>query len=225
VNGQHVKDTHTQYVAYYRVSTQRQGRSGLGLEAQQAAVKVFLNGSRELLAEYTEVETGRGKDALDKRPVLRDAIAHAKRTKAVLLIAKLDRLARNVHFVSGLMETGVEFLACDLPTADRFMLHVYAAVAEQEARQISVRTKAALAAAKARGVKLGGPTVERSRAAWQRETAEWYAELAQVVTPMLDKGLTQTAIAEALNRRDITPRFGGRWTQAKVSKLLKRLRH
>jgi DNA invertase Pin-like site-specific DNA recombinase len=223
MNGEQVKARHKRYISYLRVSTKRQGRSGLGLEAQQQAVRQFLNGEYTLIAEYIETETGRGKDALDKRPVLREALAHAKRAKACLLIAKLDRLARNVHFISGLMETGVEFLACDLPTADRFMLHIYAAVAEQEGRAISERTRAALAAAKARGVKLGGPTIEKSRGAWHRETVQWLEELRIVVAPMVDKGMTQTAIAEALNRRGIAPRFGGKWTQAKVSKLLKRL--
>ena len=139
-------------VAYYRVSTDRQGRSGLGLEVQKKAVAQFLSAKGWMLvAESTEVESGKRKD----RPRLAEAIGAAKRIRGKLVIAKLDRLARNVHFISGLMETGVDFVAVDMPTADRFMLHVYAAMAEEEGRRISERTKAALAAAKARGVELG----------------------------------------------------------------------
>ena len=139
-------------IAYYRVSTTRQGQSGLGLEAQRKAVANFVHVKGwEVGSEYTEIESGRRND----RPQLALAIADAKKHKAKLVIAKLDRLARNVHFVSGLMETNVDFVAVDMPTADRFMLHVYAAMAEEEGRRISQRTKAALAAAKARGIKLG----------------------------------------------------------------------
>lgn len=142
----------TQYIAYYRVSTQRQGNSGLGLEAQRAATTTFLKATgADLLAEFTEVESGKRAN----RPELSAAIEQCRKAGATLLIAKLDRLARNVHFISGLLESGVKFTAIDMPQADRFMLHVYAAMAEEEARRISERTKAALAAAKARGVRLG----------------------------------------------------------------------
>jgi DNA invertase Pin-like site-specific DNA recombinase len=141
------------FVAYYRVSTDKQGASGLGLEAQQAAVQSYLNGGRwRLVAEFTEVESGKR----NNRPRLAEALAVCRRRKATLVIAKLDRLARNVHFISGLLETGVNFVATDCPNDDRFMLHIRAAIAEDEARKISNRTKAALAAAKARGVELGG---------------------------------------------------------------------
>lgn len=140
------------YIAYYRVSTTRQGQSGLGLEAQQQAVKQYLNGGNwQILAEFTEIESGKRND----RPKLAEAIALCKRLQATLVIAKLDRLARNVHFISGLMESGVEFVAVDNPNANRLMLHMLAAFAEHEREQISRRTKDALAAAKARGVKLG----------------------------------------------------------------------
>lgn len=139
------------YIAYYRVSTTRQGQSGLGLEAQQQAVKQYLNGGNwQILAEFTEIESGKRND----RPKLAEAIALCKRLQATLVIAKLDRLARNVHFISGLMESGVEFVAVDNPNANRLMLHMLAAFAEHEREQISRRTKDALAAAKARGVKL-----------------------------------------------------------------------
>ena len=133
-------------VAYYRVSTTKQGASGLGLDAQRAAVAMWVaaNGA-EVLAGYTEVESGRRAD----RPELRRALAHAKRSKATLVIAKLDRLSRNVHFLSGLMESGVEFIACDNPHANKLTIHILAAVAEDEAKRISERTKAALAAFKA----------------------------------------------------------------------------
>lgn len=139
-------------VAYYRVSTKQQGKSGLGLDGQKAAVCDYVTrDGGTILAEYTEVETGKSKD----RPELLKAVAHAKRAKAVLLVAKLDRLARNVAFTSALMESGVDFVACDNPHANKFTIHILAAVAEHEAEQISLRTKAALQAAKRRGVKLG----------------------------------------------------------------------
>jgi DNA invertase Pin-like site-specific DNA recombinase len=139
-------------IAYYRVSTKRQGQSGLGLDAQKAALAAYAkaNGGK-IVAEYTEVETGKRSD----RPKLAEAIARARAVRGVLVIAKLDRLARNVAFVSALMESGCEFIACDNPHATRLTIHILAAVAEDEARRISERTKAALSAAKRRGVKLG----------------------------------------------------------------------
>jgi DNA invertase Pin-like site-specific DNA recombinase len=142
----------TKIVAYYRVSTKKQGKSGLGLEGQQTTVAEYVRQhAGNLIAEYVEVETGKSKD----RPELLKAIAHAKRSKATLVVAKLDRLARNVAFTSALMESSIDFVACDNPHANRFTIHILAAVAEHEAEQISQRTKAALAAAKRRGVKLG----------------------------------------------------------------------
>ncbi len=148
--------TPPRFVAYYRVSTDKQGRSGLGLEAQRAAVAVHIASALgAVAAEFVEVESGRRKD----RPQLAAALAAARVHRAILVIAKLDRLARNVHFVSGLMESGVEFVAADLPTVNRLTVHILAAVAEEEARMISARTKAALAAAKARGVRLGNPNL------------------------------------------------------------------
>ncbi len=141
-------------VPYYRVSTRRQGESGLGLEAQHSCVADYARqGQHEIVASYQEIETGKRAD----RPQLAKALAHAKRAKATLVIAKLDRLARNVHFLSGLMESRVDFVCCDNPHANRLTLHILAAVAEDEARRISERTKAALAAYKARGGRLGTP--------------------------------------------------------------------
>jgi len=148
------------WVSYLRVSTDKQGKSGLGLEAQRKAVADFLNGGRwELLQEFVEVESGKRND----RPQLAEALSICKKHKAKLVIAKLDRLARNVNFVSGLMETGVEFVAADMPFANKLTIHILAAVAEHEREAISARTKAALAAAKARGVKLGGPKLRQAQ--------------------------------------------------------------
>src|SRR5437016_5331644 len=141
----------TKYIAYFRVSTARQGRSGLGLEAQRQAVRTHLNGVKPL-SEFVEVESGRRSD----RPKLTEALSACRVHKATLVIAKLDRLARNVAFVSNLMDAGVEFEAVDFPQANRLTIHILAAVAEHEARMISERTCAALAAAKKRGVRLGG---------------------------------------------------------------------
>lgn len=140
-------------VVYYRVSTDRQGQSKLGMEAQHAAVAARV-GDRQIVGSYQEIESGRRHT---NRPELRKALGHAKREDAVLVVAKLDRLARNVAFVSALMEAGVKFLACDMPAANEFTLHIMAALAEQEAKMASTRIKEALAALKARGVKLGCP--------------------------------------------------------------------
>ena len=141
------------FVAYYRVSTEKQGRSGLGLEAQQEAVRTHLNGGNwHLAAEVVEIESGKRND----RPKLAEALRLCRLHGATLIIAKLDRLARNVAFISNLMESGVEFTAVDFPQANRLTVHILAAVAEHEREMISKRTKDALAAAKARGVKLGG---------------------------------------------------------------------
>jgi DNA invertase Pin-like site-specific DNA recombinase len=142
-----------QFVAYYRVSTDRQGASGLGLDAQREAVARFMAGAGELTAQFVEVESGRK----ENRPELHAALAECRKRRAVLVIAKLDRLARNVHFISGLMNSDVEFVAVDMPSANRLTIHILAAVAEHEREMISQRTKAALAAARARGTKLGNP--------------------------------------------------------------------
>ena len=176
-------------VAYYRVSTAKQGRSGLGLEAQQAAVQNYLNGGTwELAGEFIEVESGRKTE----RPELVKALALCKKHKATLVIARLDRLARNVHFISGLMEAKVKFVACDMPEATPFMLHIYAAVAQEEARAISARTKAALAAAKQRGVRLGATGAERA-IRYKAEATARAIELAPFLRDLKQQGLSLRA--------------------------------
>lgn len=215
------------FIAYYRVSTQQQGRSGLGLEAQRKAVTDYLNGGRwTLVAEFTEVETGKGANALDKRPQLRAALALCKKRKATLVIAKLDRLARNVHFVSGLIESGVEFVAGDMPQANKVMLHMHAVMSEWERDQISKRTKDALAAAKARGVELG--KAGRANLAKVNDRKHAYAQqhadhLRATLRGLQEQGLSQRAIADELNRLGIKAPRGGEWHLPTVQRVLARL--
>jgi DNA invertase Pin-like site-specific DNA recombinase len=221
------------FIGYVRVSTKGQGESGLGLEAQQVAIDDHAAQSGAIVTRlYTEVESGK-KAA---RPQLQAALAHARRTKATLVVAKLDRLARNVAFTSALMESGVDFVACDNPHANRLTIHILAAVAEDEARRISERTKAALQAYKARGGKLGAARKEcrnltqeaRKRGAKAAGEAirtlvdKEYADLIPVVREMRDRGLTQIAIAEELNRQGHTTRRGKPWNQVQVLRILKR---
>lgn len=213
----------TKAVAYLRVSTDKQGKSGLGLEAQREAVARYVaaNGV-DLIGEHIEVETGKGANALSKRPELVAALATAKREKAGLIIAKLDRLARNVHFISGLMETGVEFAVADMPNADRFQLHLFAALAEKEAEVISQRTKAALAAAKDRGTELG----KHGKVLAARNQAEAMDRLEPIATELLAlkaEGLSVRKMVEALNSRSIPSPAGGKWHPASLHKALARL--
>jgi DNA invertase Pin-like site-specific DNA recombinase len=209
-------------VAYIRVSRPRQGRSGLGLEAQQAAITAFAKAHGYRIAEmFSEVETGKGYDALERRPELAKAIRSARKLgKTVpVIVAKLDRLSRDVHFISGLMTHKVPFIVTELgPAVDPFMLHIHAAVAEQERNRIAQRTREALAAAKARGVQLGNPELaERNRQA----AAAQAESLRDVVTPLA--GQSTRAIAAALNTRGIKPARGGEWRPMTVSRLLDRL--
>ena len=148
------------FVAYYRVSTDRQGASGLGLDAQRQAVACQVNGG-QLVAEFTEIESGRRHT---NRPQLLAALEECRKRRATLLIARLDRLARNVAFIANLMESSADFIACDMPQANRLTIHILAAVAEHEREMISQRTKAALAEAKRRGTILGNPRIEGARA-------------------------------------------------------------
>jgi DNA invertase Pin-like site-specific DNA recombinase len=215
------------YVAYYRVSTQKQGQSGLGLEAQKSSVLSYLNGgSWELLQEFTEVETGKGADALEKRPQLRAAVEACKKQKATLIIAKLDRLARNVHFISGLLETGIDFVCADMPQANKVMLQMYSVMAEWERDQISARTKAALAAAKARGVVLGaaGPANLKPNIEQRQQEATAFAErLRGVVEGMKARGVSVRGIADELNALEIKAARGGQWNATQVQRLLAKL--
>jgi DNA invertase Pin-like site-specific DNA recombinase len=220
-------------VSYIRVSTQRQGSSGLGLEGQRAAVETFCreNGC-DLLAEFQEVESGCKSD----RPILRQALARARTAKAVLLIAKLDRLARNVAFIANLMEAGVEFRACDLPQANRLTVHIMAAVGEAEARAISDRTKAALAAYKARGGRLGASNplcrslthalrVKGAAASGRRNTTlarESNAEPTAIARDLHRQGTTLRAIAAELDTRGVPTRTGKPWSHVQVLRLLQR---
>ena len=208
-------------VTYLRMSSSRQGASGLGLEAQRDAVALFAT-SRciDLVAEYVEVESGKR----DDRPQLAAALAHARRVGAVLLIAKLDRLARRVSFLATLMESGTDFVAVDMPDANKFVLHIMAAVAEFEREQISARTKAALAVAKARGIRLG---VHSQVLAKQRIVAATsFAETVRISGGDIFSDQTRTVrwVADALNARGILTREGGCWSAGNTARLLNRLR-
>lgn len=215
------------FVAYYRVSTQRQGRRGLGIEAQRAAVAAFVADSTwTQLAAFEEHESGKGANALDRRPQLRAALNLCKKQRATLLIAKLDRLARNVHFITGLIEAGVEFVAIDMPTATKAMLQIYAVMAEHERDQISARTRAALAAAKARGVRLGvtGPANLCAHVE-ERQTAAlaFSVSLRDLLVPWRDAGVPQREIAARMNRLGIKTPRGSTWTLVQVQRVLSRL--
>ena len=209
------------FIAYYRVSTDRQGASGLGLEAQRAAVAVHI-GTDRLLAEYTEVERGKKHTT---RPQLLAALQECRRKKAMLVIAKLDRLGRNVAFISALMESGAEFVCCDNPHANRLMLHMLAAFAEHEREQISQRTKAALAAAKARGVKLGNPRpLEALDLAHAVHIARRPApEVLNIIRSLEGQGMRYRAIARELNRLNIKTGRGRQWYDVTVKAALMQL--
>jgi DNA invertase Pin-like site-specific DNA recombinase len=214
----------TRYVAYYRVSTARQGQSGLGLEAQQAAVLRFLPVEAELVANFIEIESGR-KSA---RPQLAAAIAQAQREEAVLLVAKLDRLARSVAFLATLMESRVRFQAVDLPAADEFTLHILAAVAQKEASAISTRTRDALAAKKARGFQLGTPANltaaarERALASLQQNAQDHLhnRQAAQLANLLRASGVSLRAIATQLNQSGYHTRRGKAFHPMGVQRLL-----
>ncbi|RWO18007.1 MAG: recombinase family protein [Mesorhizobium sp.] len=217
-------------VAYYRVSTQRQGRSGLGIEAQRAAVTRFAEAAGiVLLQEFTEIETGKGADALDRRPQLAAALAAARKAKYPVLVAKLDRLSRDVAFIAGLMVQRVPFIVAELGAdADPFMLHLYAALAEKERRLISERTKAALASRKTTGMKLGNPTNTAEAAARGRKISIREADrFAQTVLPIIasiqQSGITSLrGLAIALNNRGVRTARNGQWQVSNVRNVLAR---
>ena len=212
----------TDYIAYYRVSTQRQGQSGLGLEAQQKAVQGFLQASDKIVAEYTEIESGKRND----RPELAKALAYAKTIGATLLIAKLDRLARNLHFITGLQESKASFQAVDNPNANTLMVQLLAMIAEHDARMTSERTTVSLAAAKARGVKLGvnNPIIRQSAINGNKAKGDASAEagLAMIqAIPDYDT-MSLNALAKALNDKGFKTVRGKDWTPMQVSRVLNR---
>lgn len=216
-------------IIYTRVSTAEQGKSGLGLQAQLDAVTEFCKAENiDIVSHYEEVETGKGVDALDKRPQLAKALALAKKENACLVVAKLDRLSRNVAFISSLMETKVPFIVAQLgKDADSFMLHLYAALSEKERELISTRTKAALAVLKASGVKLGNPTnLDEARLASNETNRKDATAFADNVLPMVkqlrDNGDTLPAIADKLNSLGVKTRRGGKWYASTVTNILKR---
>jgi DNA invertase Pin-like site-specific DNA recombinase len=214
------------HVAYYRVSTQKQGKSGLGLEAQKAAVAAYLNGgSWTLLDEFTEIESGKN----NSRPQLAAAMNMCRLTGARLVIAKLDRLSRNAHFLLGLEKAGVDFVAADMPHANRMTIGIMAVVADEERRMISTRTKAALAAAKARGTKLGGwkggPKVNNAmgRKAIVEAADGFAATVAPIICELQAQGFSLNAIAGRLASDGIRTARGGKWTAQAVANVLARL--
>ena len=216
-------------ISYYRVSTQKQGRSGLGLADQKERAHCYGN----VIAEYTEVETGKN----SQRPVIAQAIAHARSSGCVLYIACLDRLARNVHFISGLMESGVEFVCGDCPTASRFTIHILAAVAEEEGRKISERTKNGLAQAKKKGVllgsnnekwkakRVGNPGLDKARKASakarSKKTQEFYSYLLPDIQRMRGEGKSLAQIANSLNESGHLTQALKPYTQPILSRILR----
>jgi DNA invertase Pin-like site-specific DNA recombinase len=212
------------FIAYFRVSTDRQGKSGLGLDAQREAVMNYLNGGRwTLVDEFTEVESGKRND----RPELEKALTTCKKQKAKLVIAKLDRLSRNLAFIATLMDSGVEFVAVDNPHANKLTIHILAAVAQHEREIISARTSAALKAVKARGKQLGNPKLAEARrqaAAARKNSADRFsANVLPVIAEIQRSGVQSLrGIARALTARGIATARGGTWTPVQVSAILGR---
>jgi DNA invertase Pin-like site-specific DNA recombinase len=221
--------SHRPLVCYVRVSTAQQGRSGLGIESQREALARFAQAEGfEIVREYVEVETGKGADALDRRPQLAAALADARKRRCPIAVAKLDRLSRDVHFISGLMVHRVPFLVAELgPDVDPFILHLFAALAEKERFLIASRTKSALAAAKARGVTLGGPKIrEAQKIAVERvmEIADRHARnVLPIIRDIQRAGIKSLRdVAAALNARGIATARGGKWYAATVRNAMAR---
>ena len=219
-----------QLISYLRVSTGMQGKSGLGIEAQRDAIARFAAAEGcEVVGEFVEIETGKGVDALERRPKLAAALAQARKAKASVVVAKLCRLSRDVAFISGLMAQRVPFIVAELGAdADPFMLHIYAALAEKERALIADRTRAALAAKKAQGAKLGNPTnlgeAQAKGAAANRAAADAFAANVLPIIRQIEAAgaTTHRAIAEALNARGIRTARGGAWYHSTVRNLLDR---
>jgi DNA invertase Pin-like site-specific DNA recombinase len=216
-------------ITYIRVSTSQQGRSGLGIEAQRQALSQFAKSEGfEIAREFVEVETGKGSDALDRRPQLKSALAGARKLKCRVAVAKLDRLSRDVHFISGLMAHKVPFLVAELGLdVDPFVLHLFAALAEKERVLISTRTRQALTVAKARGVVLGSPNLHRAREsaveAIRAEADKHAANILPLIRGAQKAGATTLrAIAEALNARGVATARGGQWHATSVKNMLDR---
>ncbi|SHN69636.1 recombinase family protein [Bradyrhizobium erythrophlei] len=216
-------------ISYIRVSTSQQGRSGLGIEAQRETLTRFAEAEGfEFLKEFVEVETGKGADALDRRPQLSAALAAARKAKCHVAVAKLDRLSRDVHFISGLMVHKVPFVVAELgPDVDPFMLHLFAAFNEREAKEIGRRTKAALAAAKARGATLGNPRLAEAResaADAVRASADRHAaNVLPIIREARKAGATTLReIADVLNARGVSTARGGQWYATSVRNMMAR---
>lgn len=212
-------------VAYYRVSTEKQGKSGLGLDAQQSAVSAYLaERSLKLIAEFTEVESGKRSE----RPKLAEAVKLAKKHRATLVIAKLDRLSRNVAFIANLMESRVDFTAVDMPHANKLTIHILSAVAEHEREMISQRTRSALAAAKRRGIRLGNRinlevAQARSRTIRTAQASRFAANLLPVIRQIQATGIsTLTGVAAALNARGLKTARGSDWGATQVKRVIEK---
>ena len=213
------------FVAYVRVSTDKQGKSGLGLDAQRKAVRDCLNGGTwSLIGEFTEVESGKR----NQRPELEKALALCKRQKAKLVIAKLDRLSCNLAFIAALMDSGVEFIAVDNPHANKLTVHILAAVAQHEREMIAQRTKGALQAAKARGVVLGNPRLahvrDRAVASVKADADRFAKNVAPIIREIQSSGVTsRRGVARSLNARGVATARGGAWTAVQVGAILQRV--
>jgi DNA invertase Pin-like site-specific DNA recombinase len=217
-------------ISYCRVSTKSQGRSGLGLEAQQEALARFAAAEDfDIAREFIEIESGKSADTLDRRPQLAAALAEARRRRCPVAVAKLDRLSRDVHFISGLMAERVQFIVAELGVdVDPFILHLFAALAEKERAMIATRTREALARAKARGVRLGGPKLAQARkvavGAIETNADRHAANVLPIIHEIQAAGATSLrAIADALNARGVPTARGGRWQAQTVANILARV--
>ena len=206
------------YVTYLRVSTATQGRSGLGLAAQRSRIEQFISDGDQVLREFVEVQSGR----IDARRELWNAIEFARKHSAKVLIAKLDRFSRRVSFISALMEQGVGLVVADMPNATDFQLHIFAALAQEERRMISERTCSALREAKRRGVMLGrnGKILAEK---YKRQAIERAKQMEPVIRPLLGKGMSLRAIADALNEQGIVTAYGARFYPETVRQIVRRL--